>query len=86
MVGYDEASEGEAMTDQREERNIGTLQHIDDVCREQGVDPIQVMPSIEQVVKDMHPVREAAEKAGLNRRERMVVGEALADAVREGMR
>lgn len=74
------------MTDQREERNIGTLQHIADVCREQGVDSTPVMHQAEQVVKALRSLREDAEKAGLNSRERRIVGEAVADAVREGMK
>lgn len=81
------ATEGEAMTDQqRDERTVGTLQHIDDVCRRQGVNPEPLMPAVEQVVKEMRPLREAAEKAGFNSRERKVVGEVVADILREGMR
>lgn len=74
------------MTNQRDERTIGTLQHVDDLCRRQGVNPEPVMGEVEHVITAIRPVREAAEKAGLNTRERRVIAEAIADSVREGMR
>lgn len=72
--------------EQRDERLIGNLTHIDDLCRRQGVSAEPVMGEIEHVIQAVRPVREASEKAGLNSRERKVVAEAISDAIREGMR
>lgn len=72
-------------TPQRDEQLIGKLQAVDNYCRELGVDPTPAMPQVEGVIKAMQPVREAAEAKGMKGRERRVLGDAVADAVRREM-
>lgn len=74
------------MTEQRDERTIGQVQRVADVCHIQGVDIRPLVGEVEQVLSTTKPLREAAEKAGLNSRERKVVAESVANAIREGMR
>lgn len=68
----------------RDEATVGTLQRVDDFCRRLEVDATNVMPAVEGVIKAVAPLRAAASK--MNSRERRVIGDALGEAIREGMK
>lgn len=66
---------------ERDERLIDHVTRIDSECRGHGVDPVGVVPELEQVVRGAYELREAAKD--LTTRERRVIGDAVAGGIRE---
>lgn len=69
---------------ERDEGLVGQLTNVHDVCRSLGVDEEPVRGPIEDVIKSARALREAEDAAGLNRRARRVIGDAIGKTILEG--
>jgi hypothetical protein len=68
-----------------DERTIGKIQKIHDFARAGDTDIRDVLPQVEPFVTQTDALREAAESAGLNKRERRVLADGIARSIREGL-
>lgn len=69
----------------RTEAEIERLTRVADSCSRGGVDLKHVAAPVEALLTDARAIREAAEAAGLNSRERRVIADAVGQEIRRGM-
>jgi hypothetical protein len=68
-----------------DEATIQKIQKIADFARQLEVDIRPVIGQIEPIVKQTGALREAADKAGMTKRQRLALGDAVSKSIREGL-
>jgi signal transduction histidine kinase len=68
-----------------DENTIRKITRIVDFARQLETDVRQIISQIEPIVADTGALREAADKAGMNKRQRLALGDAVSKSIREGL-